>query len=83
MAKISITDIHLQNTTSFIDELNYQEKMKAIGDRLTWEQMYAMEDKLYNLRIRQQRLMENLSDRLDQQMYNEIMGWELPNNLSI
>ena len=83
MAKISITEIHLQNTTSFIDELNYQEKMKAIGDRLTWEQMYAMEDKLYNLRIRQQRLIENLSVRLDQQMYNEIMGWELPNNLSI
>ena len=83
MAKISITDIHLQSTTSFIDELNDKDKVRTLGGRLSWEQMCAMEDKLYNLRIRQQRLMENLSDRLDQQMYNEIMGWELPNNLRI
>ena len=53
---------------------NDQEKYSTLGGRLSWEQMCAMEDKLYNLRIRQQRLMENLSDRLDQQMYNEIMG---------
>ncbi|MDJ0799922.1 MAG: hypothetical protein QNJ51_24470 [Calothrix sp. MO_167.B12] len=83
MARISIADIHLHTSTTFIEELTEREKTKTLGGRLTWEQLCALDEKMYSLNIQQRRLMDNLSDRLDQQMYNEIMGWKLPNNINI
>jgi hypothetical protein len=81
MAKISIDDIHPQISKTFIDELTYAEMTTTLGGRLTRRQVYAMDEKMYLLGRQHRRLMRNLSDRLDQEMYNEIMGWEVPNNI--
>ena len=83
MARISIADIHSYKSTTFMDELTSREMTNILGGSLTWEQICDMDEKMYSLRIQQNSLMDNLSDKLDQQMYNEIMGWKLPSNIQI
>ncbi|WP_088242799.1 hypothetical protein [Calothrix rhizosoleniae] len=83
MARISIADIDLYASKENMDGLTYPEMTKIFGGRLTWEQLCAMDEKMYSWRMRQDSLMDNLSDQLDQQIYKDIMGWELPTNIQI